>query len=276
MSGFLTVPGSGGPTQPLNPNFTFELMGISSSGVYTSLTSGAANTPGSYVTLGTTAAAWCGFYLVPGVAATGTTRFLIDIRIGGATVILPTFYVRPGSSVIDQIFIPLQIPIATLVEVRVQCSSATTAMGLAIQGVPASSSLPPGFAQATALNVDTTNTRPNATDVPFASSLPSPLTTLVASTAAAYGALLAVLDGNATTPALTQDLAGVIATGAASSEVPFAGRIPGRSSASTATVARTPFMLFQKTIASGVRLSGSILAATPGTDNGRIGLYGFA
>lgn len=275
MSGFTSF--ASAAASPTNPNYTLEVGGISSSGVLTSFTSGAANTAGSYGTLiASTAAAWAGFFLIPGSAATSTTRFMINIRIGGSTVILPDFYVRPATSVIDEIFIPLQVPVGSLVEANVRCSSATTAMGLGIQGIPASGAPFLGFTQATALNADTTNTRPSATDVPFASAAPSPFTQLVASTAAQYGALLAVLDGNATSPATTQDIFGVLATGASGSETQFAGRIPGRSSISSATVARTPHHLFERVVASGSRLSGTILCNTPGTDNGRIGLYGFA
>ncbi len=268
-----SAPGSG-PTQPLNPDYTLEPLGIGANGSLVTATSGTSNNKGSFVTIGTTASNWCGFYLVAGTTAAGSTRFLVDIRIGGATIILPNYFVRPGNTIIDPVFIPLQIPTGTLVEFAIQCSSATTAMTLALQGVPASSSLPPGFTQATALNVDVTNTRPSTVDVPFASSLPSPLTQLVSSTAAAYGALLGCVDGNATTLGTAQDITAYIGIGASSSETRF-GELSTRAGTSTAPILRAN-VLYQKAVPISSRLSASILAATPGTDNGRIGLYGFA
>ena len=79
-----------GSSQPANPNITYEPLGFGTSGAMTSLTSGgSSNTKGSYGSIGTTSNAWCGFLLCTGTANIATARYLLDIRIGSSTIILP-------------------------------------------------------------------------------------------------------------------------------------------------------------------------------------------
>jgi len=273
VSGFFTAPGAA--SQPGNPNATLESIGFAANGTPTQLTASAtANVKGSYATIGTTTSAWCGFFLHIGVASASTARFLLDIRIGGATVILPDFFVMPGTNIAGRVYVPLQIPASTLVEGRVQCSSTgSQTISFAMTGSVASASLAPGFTQATALNVDTTNSRPSTIDIAETTSLTLPLTQLTASTAATYGAFIAVASASTATPGTAQHVTPVFATGASSSEVEF-GRMLVNALNTTAGI-NHGYQYLSHSVASGTRLSAGALAAATG-DNIRVGLYGFA
>lgn len=256
-----------------NPNDTYEALGYGTDGSLTLLTAaGSGNTKGSYATVGTTANAWAGFYIDIGNPNTAANRYILDIRTGGATIIMPDLYIQPGASSSGRVFVPLAVASGVLIEARVQCQTASGTLRIALSGRIASASTPPCYAQATALNADTTNTRASTTNVPYASSLGS-YTQLIASTAATYGALLAVAADNGTM-ATTQQTAHIVATGAAASEVAL-GRIAA-GAANAAPIMPRGFRLFEQGISSGTRIAAASLAATPGTDNARIGLYGFA
>ena len=273
MSAFLTPPGgTPTPAPPVNANTTFETIGIAGNGALTTVTTGAANTKGSYAYIGSTTNAWSGFFLNVGGAGVATLRFLMDVRIGGTTIILPDFYIRPGVAAATPLFIPLAIPASTLIEVRAQASAGTQSLPVALVGMVANSTTPPGFTQATALNADTANTFPSAPNIALQNSGPS-WTQEVASTSGTYGAIYATADFNGTNLATAQDIAVDLATGSDASEVKFAEFVV-RASAGTAGIQRAA-AYFPIQIASGTRLTVGALAPTPGTDNIRVGLYGF-
>lgn len=260
-----------GSSQPANPNITYEPLGFGTSGAMTSLTSGgSSNTKGSYGSIGTTSNAWCGFLLCTGTANIATARYLLDIRIGSSTIILPDYYIHAGTTASINRFVPLQVPTGTLIEARIQSQTASNTLPVAINGIVASTSLPPGFTQATALNVDTTSTTPSTTNVPASSSVS--WTQLVASTASTYGAIMSSSDTTTTAWTTAQDYTIILATGASPSETEFF-RYTAHTQAGTGLCQRSEG-LAQKSISSGTRLSAACLAATPNSDNARVALYG--
>lgn len=262
-----------GSSQPSNPNITYEPLGFGASGAMTSLTSGGSNnTKGSYGSIGTTSSAWCGFWLNTGIANIATARYLLDIRVGSSTIILPDYYIHAGTTAAINCFVPLKVAANTLIEARIQSQTASNTLRVALNGILASSTLPPGFDAATALNVDTSATTPSTTNVPASSSVS--WTQLVASTAATYGAIMSASDTTTTAWTTAQDYTIILATGASSSEVEFF-RYDAHTQAGTGLCQRSEG-LAQKSIASGTRISAACLAATPNSDNARVAIYGLA
>lgn len=260
----------GGGSQPANPNKHRERIGYGTDGLKVLVTAGTANTKGNYATIGTTTSALCGFWLDVGLASSAGARYILDVRIGGATVILPNFFLHPGATIFCPIYIPLQIPAATLVEVRTQSGTASATLRIGISGVVADVAIPAGFTQATALLGDLTSTLPSTINVPLASTI---AWTTQLTTAADYGALLVTFDSNGAI-VTAQDVGVTLATGLAAAEVEFA-LLSGYFTASSSSCQRGQGLI-EKAIASGTRLSAGALAVTPGTDNIRVGLHGFA
>ncbi|WP_028970155.1 hypothetical protein [Sphingomonas sp. URHD0057] len=261
--------GAGGATQPLNPPITYEPLGYGATGTLISVPGAGANVKGAYTAIGATSSAWCGFELDINSPNSASNRYLLDIRIGGATVILPNLFVQGGS---QRIYLPLQVPSGTLIEARVQCPTTSASLKIAISGHVASASLPPGFAAAVDIGgADTTNTLASTVDVAAASS--QVWTQLLAATSEAYGALLMSGSYNGTVPATAQTATMAVATGAAAAEVQI-GKMGVITAVSNPTLSRAARLL-ELAIPSGTRLSGAFQAAAPGTDNFRFGLHGF-
>jgi hypothetical protein len=269
MSSVLSF-GGGGPTQPLNPANTYEALGYGTNGSITTITSGGIGAKGSYASIGTTANSWCGFEIdFQSVSANGN-RYLMDIRTGGATVIVPNLFLQSVTGY--RLYIPIAIASGTLIEARVQSTASGGTVKLGISGHIASASLPPGFTTAVdILGADTTNTRPSTAGVAAASTLT--WAQILASTSEAYGALMMTCADNGTLPATAQSVVFSVGTGAAASEVGV-GRTSSSVSTSSPAVSRAARLL-EVSVASGTRLSGAVQAATPGTDTFLFGLHGF-
>lgn len=267
-----------GGTPIVNPDTDLETIGAGANGTGTTVTSsGSANTKGSWVQL--TAAGSAGvtvnnnseLTLWIGKQGSASDRLLMDISLdGGTTVHVANLYIHPGSTPrYDRVRLPINVPAGSNVQVRCQAQAGTKSVAVFAVCMKRTASTPPNFTSIAALNVDTAATRPSATDV----SLGNTYVELVASTAATYGGLIAILGDNGTVPALEQTALITLGVGAAAAEVAVANW--GAWAATSTPYFRSAFSpLVPKAIASGSRIAAKLAAVTPGTDNARIGLYG--
>lgn len=265
-----------GSSSPVNPDNSFESLGFGTSGALTNVLGGAANTKGSYSTIGTTSNQWSGFWLIGGQSDNAGARVLADVSIdNGSTVKVPNVYLRPGSggnaSNSTALFFPINVPSSSVIRVRMQDSSGGTNMGFAVRGVITNANSPPCFDNAEALTAVTATTRASSINTALVSSVA--WTEQVASTARAYGAMM-MLPGDSTVDPTNQIMNLALATGAAASETEVWRQ-------ALSVLAANPYyrgddtQLIQKSFASGVRLSACALAASPGTSTVCVGLYGF-
>lgn len=255
---------------PANLDNTYEALGFGSDGTGTNVTANAAgHTKGSFVSLGTSTADYAGFMLWIG-PGTSSARYLLDIRAGASTVIVPNLYVHTGSIIgWRSVFIPLNVLSGTELHCAVQASgTGGLSCYFAIVGVLRNSQSAPLFSSMVALSVDTTNTRASTVSVP----LTDTWTTLLASTAATYGGLLAVTGVGSSNPGTAQASTVFLGTGVAASEVGFY-QYPIVANGTDPRLPSAYSGLIAKSISSGTRIAGKIDAATSG-DNFGIGLYG--
>jgi hypothetical protein len=267
MSGFL--PSAGGVIGI--PNTTYEFLGRGTYGAGTSVTSGSPNVLGSYTTIGTTTAAWSEFELEFGNVGLASARWLVSVRLAGTTVVLQEYFYT-GANVTTQgaqrVRIPVAVPAGTLIEIAARASSGSQSFNVGIIGTVASANMFAGFSSFAALTSDTLNSRASSIDVP----LDGTWTQLVATTAANYSALLASIGDNGSALATAQMVDVSIGIGGAGSEVPIY-----QFSAQAGTTA--PYFLRANSrpifrgIPAGTRLSARVLALTPGTDKGRVGIW---
>jgi len=267
MSGYVNF--SNASAANLNLNNNYEALGFGASGGGTTITAGSTeNSEGSYVSLGVNTANWAGFALWLGPASTSSVRFLVTVSIGGVTVLANNLFALPSTNAgWLSVHLPLNVPSGSDIQVKVRSSGGLATLLAAIVGVVRNAQSPPCFTSLVALNADTTNTLASPTNTPTSNTW----TAAIASSAAAYDALMVIASGTGNTSAAPQNATIRLATGAASSEVEFF-RLPFQAS-TTAPTTRAVHALIQKSFASGVRFSAAILAATT-TDNGRVGLYG--
>lgn len=237
-----------------------------------------ANTKGSASTsLGTTAAAWSGFYVYLYNAANSAHRYLVDISFdNGSTWAVSDLFCHPATATtgtpLVRYFIPLQVASGAVVVARCQASTGASSVTCWITGEVADSDRPPGFTVFEALNIDTTNTRPSATDVALNG---GSWVSLVDPTSNAYSAILSSVGDNGAMAAANQFLVQLAAgTSGGGGETEFA-RYLGSVASSVPLPRMQASPLFPVSVASGARISAQTSgAASPGTDSVRIGLYG--
>jgi len=268
MSQLVYFGSAAAPSGNQNLDNSYESIGFGTGGGTTVTSGSPANTEGSFVSLGTTAAEWAGFTLWIGPASTSSVRFLVTVSIGGATVLAGKVFALPsGNSGWMPIELPLNVPSGSDIQVKVQSSGVSATLLAAIVGAVRNSQSPPCFTKLEALNVDAANTFASAVDVPFTNVWTSEVT----ASAAAYDALMIVGSGTGNSSAAAQSASIGLATGAASSEVEIF-RLPFQAS-TTAPTMRGAHALISKAFPAGTRFSTSIRAGVT-TDNGRVGLYG--
>lgn len=270
MSAFVNF----GATSPVgNPDHTYELIGGGANGEGTIITAaGSGNTKGGWVQLSAaTAGAWSGFRLCLGRTSSGGLRGLLDISFdGGVTVHAENIPFQSGSSPPwVEILIPLKAPAAADVRVRMQASTASGTVAIAIRGKTAAAGAAPGFDNMVSLTAVPATSLANDVDI----GLGDTWVTLVAATARTYGALLAVFSTNSLNPATTQDGLGSVGVGAASSEAVLASINLGLAAGQPSV--RNGGLLIERATATGVRLAVKMKAATPGTDAFRCSLHAF-
>jgi hypothetical protein len=267
---------------PTNPNVTFEALGFGSNGAGTTITANAsANAKGTGVPIATTSAAWTGFILYAANASAASLRWLIDLSFDGGSswTAVSNVYTSANTAAQQSLAqrIPLIVPASTSVYARAQCSTGAATIKVALEGIVGGTTNAPGFTTFSSLLADTTNTRPSTIDVPLDDDGSSGWTQLISSTAATYGAIMGVVDGNGTVFGAAQAATVLLGTGAAASEVEIGRWMVGLNT-TTVGVTRGWGAPVETSIPSGTRISAQIRAATPGAgpDNGRIGLYGLS
>ena len=275
MSAYTSFVSGGGGGANLNLNNAEEALGFATDGTTTLVTAGGSNnTKGTYVSFGTSANDWAGFWLYLGQGSASAGRYILDVRQGGATVIVPDLYVEPGQSLAPVLYwIPMAVT-AGLIEVRCQAENSSRTIRVGIVGIIRNSQSAPMYTTMTALNVDTTNTRASATDIVMQNSAGTTYGTLSASLPSTAGGFLFVPGGTGTSPATSQQTGFQFATGAAASEVPFAWHSTWISNAAASFSNRAPKFI-EHTVASGARISVKPTVATPGTDAMRCAAYAF-
>lgn len=269
--------GSGSPT---NPNVTYEAAGFGSDGAGTTVTAGASNTKGSpsAALINPTTSNWTGLIFYAAAISAANQRWLFDISFdNGSTWAIQNVYAALSAT--GQPLLALKIPLivasGAVIKVQAQCSTAAATVRVAVEGIVGGATNAPGFTTFTNLLADTSTTRPSSINVPFDDDGSSGWTELIPSTAATYGALLAVVDSNGTALGAIQAGTVMLATGTNPNETEFARWMVGFSTA-TIGVSRGWASPIETSIASSQRISAQIRVATPGTDNGRIGLYGLS
>ena len=275
MSGYTSF-ASGG--SPVNIDTSYIYAGITSAGAATQLTSGAINTKGSYVELtASTSADIAGFWLLINTANASANRYLIDIATGAAAsevVLVPDVYSQPGTlGAGDQVvFIPLNITSGTRVSARCQCNGASGTVNVAVIGEVRTANHPPLYNSCERVSSTPAGspqaTTPSNTDITAVTTAATGWTTINASTARDYGALVAIGGPriSAAAPTTAQAVSLRLATGAAASEVLFAQTTTTVATANPA-VARWPGLAVYKSIPSGTRISGEVLAGTAGASD---------
>jgi hypothetical protein len=145
----------------------YETQGISG-GVGATVTSGAANTKGSFSTLGTTGFEYDGVHLtITGLPGAGTGRFRIDVssNTGGSDqLIVEDLYFDASPAdlyTVDQksILVPVAVPAGAVLKARAQATAASLALSVGILGFQGDAKATKGF-RALKSATDWTNTDP--------------------------------------------------------------------------------------------------------------------
>lgn len=267
---------AGGANQNLDNSY--ENCGFNTDGQGTTITANSsANVEGSTsASVCTTGNAWRGFKLYIGSGGASASRDAFDISLdGGSTWVVNDVYIEPSQALAPlEIWFPLQVPASADIRLRMRSSSGSGTVKVALAGYIGNAQSPPVYtAMDNITALDTANTRATSTDVPLTTS-DTAFTQSIASTSQTYGAIMLACGHNGSTPATPQTAKYSLATGAGGSETIVYSQL-GFVSNGTTPCARQPLGFVQKTIASGTRLSVQVDAATPGTDNLRIAVYGF-
>jgi hypothetical protein len=275
MSAFISF--ASGSSSPVNPDTTYEALGFDSDGTGTQLQAGAANALGTAVVIGVTTVDYDAIVVCIGPHSGATSRFMVDLSWDNfvTTHVANLFYADNSTNVSGFYEIPIQVPSGSTIRGKLRSNTGSATCDVAVVGMAGNSTTPPGFTTFTSLNSDPANTRPSATDVPLDDDGSGGWTTLVASAAATYGALIACIGGNGTNFGTAQALTVMLATGAAASEAEFF-RFVQAAGTGVITFNRGMSPIIRRSIASASRISAQVRAAVPGTDNARISLYGLS
>ena len=135
MSQWISFASGGGSITNLDT--TYEEAGFGSGDGTLITTTSPAHTKGAYVQIiASTANNWAGFWLSIAGASTSASRFLFDISFdGGSTVAVPNFFIQPGGTLNGQgplLFIPVNVPLGSNIQVRAQAGNATHSFRMAI------------------------------------------------------------------------------------------------------------------------------------------------
>lgn len=260
-----------------NPDYDYEYVGFQADGGGTVVTANSsAHTKGAYAQLGTTSQAWSSFEVFVANNSNSTSRIIFDVSIdGGTSILCPNVFAWTGGTTNGnclRYMMPMSVGSGADIRIRMQALTGSATANFFVVGTVSEATHAPGFTAMTALNVDTANTRATTTTVAFDDTWVSQIDP----TAAAYGALLAVMDSG--TAAGTSNQAGTLTIGAG----PSGGgsettlyRLPFNITTTGITLRAGP-QVIRSAVASGVRLSAKADAPANPTDTARVGLYGFS
>lgn len=264
---------SSGASQARNPQRTYDRFGFTSNGLQVTNSNGT-NALSAYSSLGTTTQALCGIILTVFHVSSSVPRCQVTIRTGGSTVIVADLTFKQNTFAKEEFFIPLQIPTSTLVEVAVRTSLNGNGAYFAAKGVVANATDAPGFtAMAALITTTTASTNPSSTTVADGGTWVE----LVASTAATYGALYAIVGSPSSAPTNAQRSLVYLSTGTAGNEdasIFWEGQFT--VSTSNPYVPHATFGPIEANIPSSTRLSMKIVGPASAPDTFPVGLWGLS
>lgn len=274
---FPTAESSG---QARNPDRTFEFQGFAALNVASGTdvaSSASANTKStSWVAIGgPTTSAWSSITLT--LRASGNVRYLLDLSTNNSTAnLVSDLLFSNQTSATTVISLPLKVAAGTTIYAKVQSSSTSQTVNLAITGTVANAFDPPGFTSlAKILAPDTGNTRGNASVNAVASST-APAFIPAATTAAAYGGLLFVVSEGTAGPSTNDSFMIELAKGSSGSEVIIQKHL--LTVAATGTMfPRNVAPVLPLAVPSSTPLSYRVWNVAAGNDgyNVRAAIYGF-
>ena len=156
-----------GYARALASSTRYETQGISG-GNGTTITPGAANTKGSYTTLGTAGFSYDGFFATcTGLGGGGTTRYRVDLAVnngGSDQVIVEDLYFDPSSGGLyylgpRRILLPVSLAAGAVVKARVQSANGSGSCLVGVLGFQGDAKATKGF-RALKSATDWTNTDP--------------------------------------------------------------------------------------------------------------------
>ena len=267
---------SSGADAVANIDTSYIFGGITAAGAGTVVTSSASlNTKGAWVELNaSTSANIAGFYLTIHTANSSSTRHLLDIGVGAAAsevVLVPDIFVLAGTigGGTQTIYIPMNILSGTRISARCQSSGASGSVQVVLTGEVRTADHPPLYDNCERFSSTPAGspqaTLPSSTDLAVVTTANTGWTTINASTARTYGAVLAILGLKvaATAPTTAQSVTLRIATGAAASEAVFF-QLQSTVTTANPTIPRWSSFAVNKSIPSGTRVSGEVLGTTAG------------
>lgn len=255
-------PSAGGAGTAPTPDTTYEKLGFGT-GTGTALTTASSNTEGTCVSIGTTANDWTAFTLNYRVTVSTTTH-LLDIATdsGCTTQIVTDLPVRPNLSVERQT-LAVKVATGTTLYARIRSGSGgAQQVDLAILGTVKQTGAFAGFNGIENLAADTTTTRGSSVAVPQT----SVWTQILASTSKIYYGFAIGTSNAVTTPTLAQIYTCDFGTGAAASEVVFAGTTGMTNSNSTQGYIGALSSIFRNTpTATRIAVRAAATTTTPDT-----------
>lgn len=279
MSGFISYASGGSPS---NIDTSYERAGFTATGTGTTITAGApANTKAAtYTTLAaSTASAWAGFWVFIQTASTNGARYAIDIASGASTSevdLVPNFPALPGTANTGIVvaFVPLNVAAGTRLSARCKSSSASASCTVSLLGEVRTANHPPLWNSAEVVSStpagSPTPSFPSNTNLTGVSTSDTGWTTIAASTARTYGALVTVLGTQ--TSEVAADTAQAVSFrlgtgGSGATDATWFFSTPCGAAITQPTIPRFPSLPIYKSIPSGTRLAGEVLMATTSAQN---------
>lgn len=254
------------PSTRVSPS-AWETLGATTSGsTGTTVTSGGANTKGSWAQVDASLDAACALLVVAiRMQSSGGHSIFVDIGVGAAaseSVVIPNLHVAGSAQDVHYFAIPVAIPAGSRIAARSQCSSATQdcfVMAYAQTAGPLTS--PPSTV--VTYGAETGDTTGISLDAGGSVNTKGSWTTITASTTAAINALAVNFGGQRNTSRTNTGMLVDIATGGSGSEVVLLSNIFIGTSGSAEQIApmcTPPFVV--PTIPSGTRLAARVQANT--------------
>jgi hypothetical protein len=249
----------------------FETIGLSGA-VGTTITSGAANTEGSWSsTIGTPSFDWDGFFLTV-YGGTGSGRMaLLDIGIGSTPDVVLSDLIVHTSVYLNTFHIPIRMPAGLAVKMRHQCNAASNPAVVSLTGYRGDQAGIPGFSRGEQIPALNAGSYPDTSLTQTGTSVTA-WTPIKLSADRNYGALLPQfsLAGDATrTGGYVQAEIGKGASGLETTFCTFATR-------NDALVGLPNMPVIPARVAAGDRLSWRVTCSAAGlVDSMALGLIGF-
>lgn len=256
---------------PANIDATYEFPGLVNGSGVSVQASASVNVMGAWAELiAATAGAYAGFWIIIQAASTSSARFLVEIGIGAAaaeTVIIPGIPATPATAGNGEVvlFVPLNVPAGSRLSARCQSATGSATIAVSLIAEIRNANHAPLYDNCERISSVPSGTYASNLDVAFVTATNTGWTTVAASTARAYGAVLVMagLRASTTAPATAQQFSmrlGLGGSGATDATLFF--KAPSSTLAATPVGGRCPGFLARKAIAASSRLAVEFVAAT--------------